>query len=132
MIVILDVSAAIEILLKKEKKDKFESPYQTASWVIAPDLYVAEISNVWWKYYRAKIFSREDCLQYADDGIKMIDDFIDSRELWQEALAESMVNNHSVYDMLYVALAKRHHATLLTNDKALAELCECLKVAYLS
>jgi hypothetical protein len=38
MTMILDVSAAIEILLKKEKKDTFDHIYQTASWVIAPDL----------------------------------------------------------------------------------------------
>ncbi len=131
MIIILDVSAAIEMLLKKEKKAKFEQMYQAASWVIAPDLYVAEMSNVLWKYYRAKIFCRDDCIQYADDGIRMIDDFIDARQLWHEALEEGITNNHSIYDMLYVVLAKRHDATLVTNDGALSELCKQLKVAYL-
>jgi hypothetical protein len=59
MIAILDVSAAIEIILKKSKKELFDSHYRNAKWVIAPDLFVSEISNVLWKYYKAKMF---DCL----------------------------------------------------------------------
>ncbi len=101
MIVILDVSAAMEILLQREKKEQFEQLYQTASWVIAPDLYVSEIANVLWKYARANLFSQADCLQYTDDGIAMIDDFIDARQLWQEALEAAIMHNHSVYDLLY-------------------------------
>ncbi len=131
MIVILDVSAAMEILLQREKKEQFEQLYQTASWVIAPDLYVAEIANVLWKYARANIFSQADCLQYTDDGIAMIDDFIDARQLWQEALEAAIMHNHSVYDLLYAVLARRHEATLITNDGALAKICKQLKVKYL-
>ena len=52
MIVTLDVSATIEILLKK--KDKFNEYFEKADWVISPDLFVSEITNVLWKYYRAK------------------------------------------------------------------------------
>jgi len=42
MTVVLDVSAAIEILLKKEKGGVFDSTYRNASWVVAPDLHVSE------------------------------------------------------------------------------------------
>ncbi len=129
MIIILDVSAAIEILLKKEKKEKFDQLYQAASWVIAPDLYVAEMSNVLWKYHRAKMFSHDDCIQYVEDGITMIDDFIEARQLWKEALGEGIKHHHAVYDMFYIVLARRHDATLVTNDSALSELCKKLNVA---
>jgi hypothetical protein len=43
MIAILDVSAAIEIILKKDKSQKYIRQCELASWVIAPSLYVAEI-----------------------------------------------------------------------------------------
>jgi predicted nucleic acid-binding protein len=128
MIVILDVSAAIEIILKKEKKELFDSQYKLAKWVIAPDLFVSEISNVLWKYYRAKVLTHEECNQYVDDGIKMIDDFIAGRELWKEALGESIKNNHSVYDMYYAVLTRRNDAKLLTNDGALAGICRKLNI----
>ena len=66
MIIVLDVSAAIEIILKKEKKEKFDSAFQSASWVISPDLYVSEITNVLWKYHKANIINHDDCLQYVE------------------------------------------------------------------
>lgn len=128
MIVVLDVSAAIEIILKKPKKELFEAQYQTASWVIAPDLFVSEISNTLWKYYKAKILTHEECNQYVDDGINMIDDFIDARELWKESLGESIKNNHSVYDMYYAVLTRRNDARILTNDGALATICKNLNI----
>jgi len=40
MIIILDVSAAIEIVLQKEKKDLFNKRFREASWVLAPGLFV--------------------------------------------------------------------------------------------
>lgn len=129
MIVVLDVSAAIEIVLKKDKKELFNTVYKDASWVIAPDLYVSEITNVLWKYYKEKVIIYEDCIQYVQDGIDLVDDFIDAKELWKEALAEGIKNNHSIYDMYYSVLARRNDATLITNDGPLAEICKDLKIS---
>jgi predicted nucleic acid-binding protein len=129
MIVVLDVSAAIEIVLKKDKKELFNTVYKDASWVIAPDLYVSEITNILWKYHKARVITHEDCIQFVQDGIDMVDDFIDAKELWKEALAEGIKNNHSIYDMYYSVLARRNDATLITNDGPLAEICKDLKIS---
>ncbi len=129
MIVVLDVSAAIEILLRKEKNGMFDATYRDATWVLAPDLYVPEISNVLWKYCRAKVITHDECIQFTDDGITMIDDFIDSRELWKEALGEGIKYNHSIYDMYYSVLARRNDATLITNDGYLASMCREQKIS---
>jgi len=128
MIVILDVSAAIEILLKKEKKDKFNEWFEKADWIISPNLFVSEITNVLWKYYRAKVLTHEECIQYVEDGINMVDDFIDAKELWKESLGEGIKNNHSIYDMFYAVLTRRNDAVLITNDGSLAEVCKILNI----
>jgi predicted nucleic acid-binding protein len=128
MIVTLDVSAAIEILLQKDKKDKFDKVYKSAEWVIAPDLFVSEITNAFWKYNRAGILTHEECTQYVEDGINMVDDFIESKEIWKEALGESIKNNHPVYDMCYAILTRRHDGALISNDKELSILCKKLKI----
>ena len=128
MIVVLDVSAAIEIILQKDKREIFNSIYMKGTWIIAPDLFIAEITNVLWKYYKAKVLSHEDCIQYVQDGIDMIDDFIDARDLWKESLAEGIKNNHSIYDMYYSVLARRNDAVLITNDSPLAEICRKLNI----
>jgi len=129
MIAVLDVSAAVEILLKKEKYELYAKTLRESSWVLAPDLYVSEISNVLWKYYKAQAINHEACLQYVEDGISMVDDFFAGTELWKEALSEGIKNSHSVYDMYYLVLARRNDGVLITNDGPLATICEKLKVS---
>lgn len=128
MIVVVDVSAAIEVLLQKKKQTRFSNYLKDASWVIAPDLYIAELSNVLWKYHRAKVFSRPDCIAYVESGINLIDDFIETGDLWKEALGEGIKNNHSIYGIYYAVLTRRNDAVLLTRDEALAKLCKKLKI----
>ena len=77
----------------------------------------------------ARTFHR---IQYVQDGIDMIDDFIETRKLWKEALAEGMKNNHSIYGMYYAILARRKDTTLITNDGALAKMCENLSIDIFS
>ncbi len=132
MIAVLDVSAAIEILLKKGKKELFDASFQGADWVLAPDLFVPEITNVLWKYHKAKVIDHEECVQLVGDGIEMIDDFIDSKELWKEALSEGIKNGHSIYDMYYLISARRNDATLLTNDGSLAKLSSKMKIDFVN
>ena len=128
MTAVLDVSAAIEILLQKEKKELFNATYEKASWVIAPDLYIAEISNVVWEYYKSGLISHSECIQYVEDGIDLIDDYFLSKELWKEALGEGIKNTHSIYDMYYAILARRNDATLITNDSKLSLICKKLNI----
>ena len=128
MIIVLDVSAAIEIIFQREKKDKFKNVYNQGNWIIAPNLFIAEITNVLWKYFKAGVITHVDCIQYVQDGLNMVDDFIATSELWKKTLAEGIRNNHSVYDMYYAILARRNDATLITNDGALAKICQKLSI----
>jgi predicted nucleic acid-binding protein len=127
-IIVLDVSAAIQILLKKEKKEYFQKMYEEASWVITPDLYIPEITNVLWKYNKAKIFSHEECQQFVNDGIELIDDFFETKELWTEVLGESIKYKHPSYDLFYAILARRNDGKLITNDSDLEEICNKMKI----
>jgi len=131
MIIVLDTSAAIEILLNKKESKKFKKEIIEADAVIAPELYIAEISNVAWKYNKIAKFKHEECYSIADDGINLIDQFIDTKELWKEALREAMQNDQSVYDCLYLICARRNDGILLTKDLKLKKLCRNLKIETL-
>jgi predicted nucleic acid-binding protein len=120
----IDVCGAMEILLQKEKADKFSKILQEAALIIAPDLYISELTNTFWKYYRANILSKDECVQYIKDGINYVDKFIDGKELWQEAFSEGINNNHSIYDMFYMVVARRNDGLLITNDSVLATICK--------
>ena len=128
MTIVLDVSAAIQIVLKKEKKEYFDEIYKKASWVIAPSLYIAELTNVLWKYNKAGILEHDESQQYIDDGINIIDSYFSEKELWKEVLRESINNEHSAYDMFYAVLARRNDATLVSNDKKLLTICDTMKI----
>jgi predicted nucleic acid-binding protein len=130
MIIIMDVSAAIEILFKKEKCKQYSDEFNNGTWIIAPDLYVSELSNVLWKYQKAGVLQHEECIQFVEDGINMIDHIFEAKDIWKEALAEGIKYNHSIYDMYYAILARRNDGKLLTKDKDLANICKKMKVEY--
>ena len=119
MIGVMDVSGTMEILMQKEKAEEFSRIIQESSFIMAPDLYISELSNSLWKYYTMKIYTKEICHEYIRDGIDFIDKFISSQEIWEEAFAEGIKNNHSIYDMLYMVTARRYDAVLITNDSVL-------------
>jgi len=128
MTIVLDVSAAVQIILKKDRMDFFEEPFRKASWVIAPELYISEITNVLWKYYKSKILTHQECLQYIEDGIQLVDDFFTEKDMWKEVLSESIKNDHSGYDLFYAVLARRNDSTLLSNDKDLIKIAKNMKI----
>lgn len=131
MIIVLDTSAAIEILLQKEESDKFKKEIAEADTVIAPELYISEITNVAWKYQKIAKFLHDDCYILAEDGINLVDQFISTKELWKEALREAMNNDQTVYDCQYLVCARRNDGILLTKDQKLKKICRKLKIRTL-
>ena len=124
MIVVIDACGAAEILMRKEKARKFYETLQEATLRLTPDLYVPELTNVFWKYQTAKIRTKDECIELMKDGIGFIDRFIDSKEIWEEAFSEGINNKHSIYDMLYMVTARRNNGIMITNDSALAAICK--------
>jgi predicted nucleic acid-binding protein len=128
MIAVLDASAAIDVILKKEAYEVFCAGIEKADVIIAPEIYISEIANVAWKYHKLAKFSHEESVSLAEDGILIIDKYIPVIGLWKEALRESISNDHSVYDLLYIVCARRNDGILLTKDKRLISLCNKLEI----
>lgn len=131
MTVVLDVSAAIDVVLRKDAYIEFSEVIGKADVVIAPEIYISEISNVAWKYHKLANYSQEQSSYLAETGILIIDKFVPVADLWKEALQEAILNDHSVYDLLYLVCARRSNGVLLTRDKKLITLCSELHVRTL-
>ncbi|MEA3468748.1 MAG: type II toxin-antitoxin system VapC family toxin [Thermodesulfobacteriota bacterium] len=132
MIAVLDASAAIEIVLQREQTEKFTSYVIDADWVISPILFIAEVTNVFWKYQKLVDFPFLVCEKGIEQAIGLPDDFIDEKDIWREAFKLACNLNHSVYDMLYLVVARRNNGTLLTLDKKMikaAQKCS-IEVAF--
>jgi len=117
MIIILDTCAAIEVVLAKPRASLFVETLAQAEWVIAPDSFISEASNVFWKYHQFEQLPIKICETALEKSIQLVDDFVDSKVLYQEAFSLACSLKQPVYDALFLVLARRHNGVLMTLDK---------------
>ena len=124
MTVVLDASAAIELIRKREKADLIEAYLLHSDLIISSDLYKAECANAIWKMAKAGMINHNDLNTLLEKCNKLVYSFINIGENSAEALFEATRLNHPIYDMLYFTLARRTGAIMLTMDKRLTQLCK--------
>lgn len=128
MITILDASAAVAIAMNLPESIKFLPNIDTSDVVIAPDLFVAEVSNALWKSVRAGMLDSEQGSIVLERSVMLVDTFEPGQMLYKEAFALSVDHQHPVYDALYLVLARRHNGVLATLDKRMVELATKLHI----
>ena len=124
MTYILDASAAVEIALNRPKSTSLSDLLIQGEWIIAPDLFVSEVSNTFWKYHKFENLPIEICEKTLDMTLSLVDDFVKSYTLYKEAFAFACMTQHSVYDMLYLVLTRRHNGILITVDLQLIQVAD--------
>ena len=122
--IVLDCSAATEIVLGTARGKKLREHIRSADRVAAPALFRVEIHNVFWKYVHAGLLDLDAASGYIEGAIQLVNEFVPTAENDAEAFREAVRLNHSVYDMMYFTLARRNACVLLTTDKKLACLAE--------
>lgn len=124
MRVVLDTSAAVELLLQRKNAKALAQNLAEAEWVQVPTLFTTELVNVFWKYHQFQKLPAETCEKLISQGLALPDHFADERDLWTESFDLACQTAHPVYDIVYLVLARRHSAHLLTEDKKLKRLAE--------
>jgi predicted nucleic acid-binding protein len=132
MTLVLDASAAVAITLATPGAELFTESLEQATAVLAPDLFTAEVCNAFWKYRRADLLTMERCEQALEHALALPDLLEASSTLHREAFTLAVRHNHPVYDALYLVLARRNNATLLTLDKRLTNLAYDLEIQVIS
>ncbi len=132
MILILDASAAAEIILQGKKYKTFEHYITEADWITSPGLFISEISNVFWKYHKMADLPLEQCERAIDYAINLPDEYCDDRILYREAFSLGCKIGKPVYDMFYLVLARRNSGYLLTLDKSLVKEAKKQSVKVIS
>ena len=72
MTVVIDVCGMAQVLFPQEKADKFSKMHAEADLILAPDLFVSELTNTLWKFNAAGKYNREECLKFIQDGDKAV------------------------------------------------------------
>ena len=122
--IVLDCSAAVNMVRKTAEGDALQSLILPGEETIAPELFYAEAMSALTKYVKAATMSDREALYYLKDMVGFVNEFIPTKENYIEAFHESIRLNHSFYDMLYLTLARRNCATLVTLDSKLIKLCK--------
>jgi predicted nucleic acid-binding protein len=116
---VLDASAAIEVVLNRGKAPHFVHLLEDADEVLAPDLLVSEVVNTFWKYHHMASLDLDTCERGIELAFGLIDALVPAKDLYREAFLLARTTRRSAYDMFYLTLAKREDAGLLTMDAAL-------------
>jgi len=119
MIAVLDTSAAVDLIIRPSDNKEESDILVEAKWVLAPTLYISEVSNVFWKYHNFQNLPQAKAEEGIELALKLPDSFADDRELYIEAFSMACITKHSVYDMMYLVLARRNNAVLITKDRRL-------------
>lgn len=122
MIVVLDASAAVDLVINASKRVAEAQLLADARWVLAPTLYVSEVTNVFWKYHMFQDLEQEKAEHGMNLALELPDSLANDLELHSEAFAMSCLTRHSVYDMMYLVLARRNNAVLLSRDRPLKQV----------
>lgn len=129
--VVLDASAAIHLVLLSPYAGALSPPLAEAGVTLAPDLFFSEVANGLWKYVRHGSLDRETALVRLEEAMELADSIIPSRLLATEALVAASVEGHSVYEMMYAILARRHGATVLTMDGPFSKVLRKMGIAVI-
>jgi predicted nucleic acid-binding protein len=88
----------------------------------APDLLVAEFANVLTKKIDAGVLVDVEIQEVFGRLDSLAIDLVDMRPLAHDAVALALSSNHSLYDCLFVALARARACPLATADRRLAQI----------
>jgi len=119
---VLDASAVVRIIEGSPEAVVLHEALLEADLVIAPELMLTEVANALWRLQRAGQLDAATLQPLLARATALVDHIEPDRTLQPEALALATHLNHPVYDCLYLVLARREVATLLTVDQKLQGL----------
>ena len=96
--------------------DHLEYPHTE---IFVPDLFYIEVTNAFWKYVRAKLYTKDE-VQADLATLKALPlRVVSTADLMADAVNIGLAYGISAYDACYVALSNGVSATLLTLDQRL-------------
>jgi predicted nucleic acid-binding protein len=121
---VLDASAVVRIIEGSDQSATYAEAVLQADLVLAPELMLTEVANALWRLQRAGQLEADGVRLRLSRATELVDHIEPDRHLHVEALALACHLDHPVYDCLYLALARREAAGLMTADRRLQQLAE--------
>jgi predicted nucleic acid-binding protein len=121
MTLVVDASVAVKwVVMEPETPDALAFlERERPNGLAAPDLLVAEVSNVVWKKVRLGEIGRLQALEAARRIGLTMTRFLPARLLNRRATEIALEIDHPVYDCLYLACAEAENSKVVTVDQRL-------------
>ena len=126
MNLVVDASVLIKFFIPEILSEKTEQlsarVNQGDLTLLAPDLIFAEAGDIIWKKHRLNELTRSEAEEITEAIVSLPLKIEASKALLPLAMDVGLAYGITVYDAIYVSLAKIHEATLVTADKKLVEI----------
>ena len=126
MNLVIDASVLVKFFIPEILSEKAEELSDRVTGgdlrLLAPDLIFAEVGNIIWKKHRRKELTRSEAEEIVDAIVSLPLEIEKSKALLPFAVDLGLAYGITVYDAIYVSLAKVHETILVTADKKLVEI----------
>lgn len=129
MKLVVDASVAAKWVVVEPLSDRATSLLQPEHQLIVPDLFWAEIGNIFWKKARSGDLTSGDCVRRFDALQQMGLETRAHASIAREAIALALETARTVYDSIYVALAVHEDCRFVTADERLVNALRASRVA---
>lgn len=117
--VIVDASIAVQWFANEPRSGVAARLLEEDQRLCAPDLMPVEAVNAWWKKVRLGHMEAADLDQAVVNLLSVGIELVPTASLLPRTARLAIEVGHSVYDCLYLALARDRRAQLATDDRAL-------------
>ncbi len=117
---IIDASAAVALIVESARTQTVRDIFSSTAELAAPDILIAETTNAIWNHRRTFAFSADAVGEFLERLSANVA-IVSSSALVREAYAIAIELNRPTYDALYLALAKRDAAQIVTFDERLVQ-----------
>jgi predicted nucleic acid-binding protein len=128
-VIVIDASVVVKFILKEEGWNKVADFLKAGT--ISVDLVIKETVNAIWK----RVMRKEISLEEAKDMFEAMKEILNKAVIIEnemdyidEAFEISIKRNVTVYDSLYIAIAKKKKLELLTADEIQAQVASLEEV----
>lgn len=122
-VAVLDTMVFAYALLGVTKhRDQAAAILERVDEIVVPDILHSELTNVVSRWVRAEKLPIELGRQTLRDAAALMTWVEPAEAIWERALELAVEHEHPAYDTMYVALAERVSAPLITYDTKLARL----------
>ncbi len=130
MTLVVDASVAVKWFVPEPDSGAADSIIDGGEALIAPDFVLIEAANTFWKICQRGEMSTEQAAAALASLVNGVFSLHPSSGLVAAALRLAQDLDHPVYDCLYVALAEREGAPLVTVDKRLYDCVQASGLAF--